>query len=294
MAQHKVSIIMRSFNDAPLIEATLKAVLNQTFKDYELINVDSCSSDGTVDIIRKYNDNVSVAEPGTKYNPGRVLNEAIAKVDSPWVVFCNSDATPQSDTWLEKLIEPLADDKTAATFSRQISRPDATPLVRYDYEKGFPPPGEAHKVGGFFFSLASAAIKREIWAGHKFYVDCDYSEDVHWAWWAANNGYKVVYVPESEAMHSHNYTLKQLRRRACGEGEADVFIYGVQPSLGRQILRWGKHVIEDTVYCLKTGHIGILFTAPISRMVFTMGYHKGTKIGTMNKALLEAQDKASE
>ncbi len=53
-----VSIIMRSRNDIRYIEQTLEMIFKQKYDDFELINVDSGSSDGTFDVIRKYNHNV--------------------------------------------------------------------------------------------------------------------------------------------------------------------------------------------------------------------------------------------
>lgn len=49
-----ISVITVCFNSSHTIERTLKSVLEQDFKDYEYIIVDGGSTDGTLDIIRKY------------------------------------------------------------------------------------------------------------------------------------------------------------------------------------------------------------------------------------------------
>ena len=51
----KIAIIMRSFNDAEVIQGTLEALSKQTLRQFELWNFDSTSTDGTLEIIRKFN-----------------------------------------------------------------------------------------------------------------------------------------------------------------------------------------------------------------------------------------------
>ncbi len=80
------SIITVSYNSAKTIEKTIISVLNQTSKDFEYIIIDGGSTDGTIDIIKKYKDNISywVSEKdggiydamnkGTSISRGKYLN----------------------------------------------------------------------------------------------------------------------------------------------------------------------------------------------------------------------------
>ncbi len=49
-----VSILMTAYNREFFISMAIESVLNSTFKDFELIIVDDCSTDATVAIARKY------------------------------------------------------------------------------------------------------------------------------------------------------------------------------------------------------------------------------------------------
>ena len=48
-----ISIIMPAYNSSKTIEESIKSVINQSYKDWELVIVDDCSKDGTVDLVNK-------------------------------------------------------------------------------------------------------------------------------------------------------------------------------------------------------------------------------------------------
>lgn len=50
----KVSIIVPNFNHASYLKKRIDSIINQTFKDYELIILDDCSSDNSINIIEQY------------------------------------------------------------------------------------------------------------------------------------------------------------------------------------------------------------------------------------------------
>ena len=52
----KVSIIMSAYNAQNTISRAIRSVLNQTYKNIELIVVNDCSTDNTEKIIKKYKD----------------------------------------------------------------------------------------------------------------------------------------------------------------------------------------------------------------------------------------------
>ena len=61
----EVSIITVSLNNAEYIEACIQSVLNQDYEDIEYIIIDGGSTDGTLDIIKKYEDKINlwISEP---------------------------------------------------------------------------------------------------------------------------------------------------------------------------------------------------------------------------------------
>lgn len=88
-----VSVVTVVYNDAAHIEATLLSVLNQTYPDIEYLVIDGGSSDGTVDVIRKYADRLAywVSERDGGIYPA--MNKGLAQVHGQWVSFMNSGDT---------------------------------------------------------------------------------------------------------------------------------------------------------------------------------------------------------
>jgi rhamnosyltransferase len=178
----RVAIIMRSCNDSDVIRGTLDMVRAQSYTNYELWNFDSTSTDGTLEIIREYNapERIQLNDPAS-YNPGRVLNSAVAATSGEILVFLNSDATPQRTDWLARLIAPLQDAGTGACFGRQSPRPDCRSLFVKDTERAF---GNGRTAAGWlhFFSMANSAVRRELLEQHPFETGIQYSEDIEWSW----------------------------------------------------------------------------------------------------------------
>lgn len=52
----KITVLLSVFNDEKYIGEAIESILNQTFEDFELLIIDDCSTDGTVEAINSYKD----------------------------------------------------------------------------------------------------------------------------------------------------------------------------------------------------------------------------------------------
>lgn len=98
----KLSIITINFNDAQGLEKTIQSVISQTYNDFEYIIVDGASTDGSVDVIKKYSDSLThwVSEPDTGiYN---AMNKGTRMASGEYCLYLNSGDFLAGNDVLEK------------------------------------------------------------------------------------------------------------------------------------------------------------------------------------------------
>jgi glycosyltransferase involved in cell wall biosynthesis len=102
-----VSVITVVRNRAEQVEETIRAALGQTYPRIEYIVVDAASTDGTVEVLRRYDDRIGywVSEPDTGIYDA--MNKAIDLVVDPesYIIFANSDDRLYSPRAIERLVE---------------------------------------------------------------------------------------------------------------------------------------------------------------------------------------------
>ncbi len=252
MNDPEVSIIIRSFNEAWALRDTLCVVQAQEYKNWELIVIDSGSTDGSPGIIQRAQPQHFIQIRPEEYNPSRVMNHGMLLARSEFGIFLNADATPQGNNWLRPLVQRLLDPKTAAVFGRQIPRPDCRAVYASDYERCF---GANRESAGWdhFFSMVSSGLRKDIWSQRGFLEKMQYSEDDEYTRWCRAQGYKVVYCPDTVVMHSHNYTPQQAYKRSFGEAKALAAVWtGRSNELNwprTVLLGWLNDVRRDFRFC---------------------------------------------
>lgn len=92
-----VSIIMPSYNTASFIAESIKSVLDQSYKDWELIIVDDCSPDNTDQVVAPYLSEDRIKYLKNEKNSGAAVsrNRALREAKGKWIAFLDSD-----DLWM--------------------------------------------------------------------------------------------------------------------------------------------------------------------------------------------------
>ena len=117
MKDDLISIIIPVYNAEKFLDETINTVLNQTYKNFELILVNDGSKDKSVDVIKKHNDK-RIKLIDNKNNKGAALsrNDGIRKAKGRYICFLDAD-----DLWnkekLEKQINFMKEKECAFSFT---------------------------------------------------------------------------------------------------------------------------------------------------------------------------------
>src|SRR5882724_817890 len=136
----KISIVIPSFNQAVYLEETLRSVLDQTYRNFEIIVIDGGSTDGSVEILKRYGGDLAfwISEPDRGQTDA--INKGLARITGDVWSYLNSD-----DLLLPEALSTIAaafhdpaviwaggvSDMFDDSGSRGEVRPESTELLRY-------------------------------------------------------------------------------------------------------------------------------------------------------------------
>lgn len=105
----RFSIIITAYNIEKYIEKSIESVIGQTFKNCEVIVIDDCSSDGTLDKIRKFK-NIKVIEHKENRCLGGARNSGVKNAVGEYIIFLDGDDYLNNPEVLEKLNQLIGND----------------------------------------------------------------------------------------------------------------------------------------------------------------------------------------
>lgn len=155
----KISIITVCYNSASTIENTILSVVNQTYSDIEYIVVDGLSEDNTIDIVDKYQNNVTkcISEPDQGLYDA--MNKGIDMATGDLIGILNSDDTFNSNTVIEEIANFHKQNNIDASVGNIIQHNENGKILRIYSSKKWKP--EKLKIG-FMPPHPSIFFKREL------------------------------------------------------------------------------------------------------------------------------------
>ena len=113
MSKPELSIIIPAYNCAASVTQIVNSILRQDFKDFELIIVNDCSTDNTLDILKKLaktDRRIKVVNQNKNGGASAARNTGIAKAHGKYIMFFDADDDIVADT--------------LATFIKAIKKPE--------------------------------------------------------------------------------------------------------------------------------------------------------------------------
>jgi len=197
--------------------------LTQEYKDFELIVVDSGSTDNTLKIAGKYSVKI-IKIKHEDFSFGYSLNVGCENAAGEFLVFISAHTFPIDNKWLGNMIIPFEDSKIGMVYGRQIGHETTKISEERDMLNNF---GEKSRIliEESFGNNANASVRKSLWNVLPFDEKLSGLEDVDWANKIQKRGYYVYYRAKAVICHIHNETYKQIYNRFKREAIAYKTIF---------------------------------------------------------------------
>jgi glycosyltransferase involved in cell wall biosynthesis len=235
----KASVVIPTLNGGAVFREVLRTIQKQrTPWPFEVVVVDSGSTDGTAEFCRTSGVQVFHEIPKSEFQHGRTRNLAISLSQGEFIALVTQDALPANEFWLYNLVMLLEKHPHAAgAFGRHMAHQGASPFTQRDIDNHF------IRLGSYplalskytdiarwnkgdiswqqvlhYFSDNNACLRREVWKQYP-YPEIDYGEDQVWALKIIRAGYQKLYAQRAPVFHSHDYNADEVRGRAKIEAQ---------------------------------------------------------------------------
>lgn len=253
-----IDIICPLYNAEKYIEN-----LDKSIKKQKNVNVNKIryvlteSKDNTEELLKKIGASYKLIK-AEEFSHSLSREKEAFESDADILVFITQDIIIEKNDWLYNLTKDITNNEIVATYSRQLCINNS--IEKYTRENNYPSKSkiaskddiEVLGLKTFFFSDASSAINRDVFVKLNGYdnKNLPISEDMYIAYKIIMNGYKIKYCADSEVIHSHKFTLKQIYDRYKLTGEffkqnSYLDKYGTNKSGGGLAVYILKRAIQD-------------------------------------------------
>ena len=276
-----ISVVIPVLNGAEYLEEVLDAVWRQQLdEEFEVLVIDSGSTDGSLEIVRSFPAVRLIEIDKSAFGHGRTRNMGVRETTGNLIAFLTQDATPASAHWLAAYraafeLEP----NIGAAFGPHLPRKGVSPLMArllIDHFNSFSADGKPvvqHSGDTTYLSNSNSCIARAAWQQTPF-RDIAYSEDQAFGADILANGWSKVYAPDAAAWHSHDYGTVETFKRYFDEyrGLSDSVGEKTEASAGKALGVVTESVGKDAVFLKQQGFPPLQRAAWTARSAF---YHAG-------------------
>lgn len=196
-----------------------------------------------------------------EFDHGGTRNRGASLSEAEFLLFMTQDAVPADTHLIEEILKPLADEKVAAVYGRQLADKNAGPIERYTRTFNYPEQDSVKSkkdlerlgIKTYFCSNVCAVYRRAAYEEMGgFVLKTIFNEDMLMAAKLIQAGYSIAYASCARVIHSHQYTYwQQLTRNfdlAVSQVQYKEIFAGVKSESE------GIRLVKNTAgYLLQTG-----------------------------------------
>ena len=182
----KISVVTVTYNCIGVLEDTLKSVISQEYSNVEYIVIDGKSSDGTLNLIDKYKDHISILVSEPDKGIFDAMNKAIKLVTGDWILFMNAGDTFADDNVLTSVFSNHIESNVGVVFGDAYFKRNSG-LSLYH---GIPFYRNKDKYKGMGICHQSIFVRADLAKLNPFKLSYKYTADYNMMMSIYNNGYK--------------------------------------------------------------------------------------------------------
>lgn len=158
MKNNLVSIIIPTYNSEKFLEETILSIMNQSYQNIEIIIIDGCSKDGTIDIINKYKNHLGYFISEKDSGQSNAINKGFKVAKGDIVTWLGSDDVLYTDT-VKIIVEEFNKNENIGLVYGDVDVFDANSVVYHKHKfkllsvdyllnvnQGVPQPGSFYRA----------------------------------------------------------------------------------------------------------------------------------------------------
>ena len=213
----KISIIIRTYNEIKHIEDVLKSIIKQTYKNYEIIVVDSESTDGTLDVVEKYTSKI-IKIKKQEFNYSFSSNIGCKNATGEILLFLSGHSVICGKKYLAKLVKYYKKYDLSGCYGDLVPFFNGGLLEKIFYYGGyykniFTPRKIEKEIHPGILSCSNASILKKIFDDHQFVIELgDGAEDVEMAKYILSKNGRIMFFRNLLVRHSHHKKSKDFKK----------------------------------------------------------------------------------
>ncbi len=204
----KASVIIRTKNEQKWLGKVLEMLAKQTEKDFEVLIIDSGSTDKTLEITKNFEESLNLRiyqiEPKDFTYP-YACNYGASKSTGEFLVYLSGHSVPTNNRWLELGLADFTNERIAGVYGNVHSLPDASIWEKIYYGFGFKNRKRVIKKARIgVLGNTNTIVRKDLWQKYKYDERLiEGGEDVAWARHYLKKGFVVIRDPGFSVFHSH-------------------------------------------------------------------------------------------